>query len=552
MSATAPLIVSGLRATVGDQALVEGIDLTVAAGECVALVGPSGSGKTVTARAILGLSDPTVRVEADSLQIAGTDVRNADERAWRRVRGRLVGYVGQEALGALDPLRPVGREIEDALRLHTERSAADRRTRVREALRSVGLDAELATNGALPGALSGGMRQRALIAAAIVTDPALIIADEPTTALDASVALRVMRQLRDAQSRGAGLLVITHDDALVDGWADRVLEIRAGRLVPPTGATRSTRIVNVPAALAPPAAVQAAARADAAECVLRAASLQVELGGRPVLADVSFEVRPGHVLGVVGASGSGKTTLTRVLLGLTEPTRGTVELAGQPWLPLPERDRRGRRSRIAAVVQDPAATFDPRWSVERVIVDALSGGRARRARAVDSDPAARTWRGRRGSPAAGARRSESDLPPSDAAVDAALRRVGLDPAMRPRSPRTLSGGQRQRLAIARALATEPLLLILDEPVTALDARVQDAVLDLLEQLRATTGVAMVFVSHDLAVVRRMADDVLVIDGGRVVERGPTSEVLTHPAHPVTAGLVRDARLLADGAPVRGG
>ncbi|WIB61286.1 dipeptide/oligopeptide/nickel ABC transporter ATP-binding protein [Curtobacterium sp. MCLR17_007] len=254
-----------------------------------------------------------------------------------------------------------------------------------------------------------------------------------------------------------------------------------------------------------------------ARSALAADDLHKAYDGTEVVAGVSFGLGPGRVLGVVGASGSGKTTVARMLLGLETPDTGSVALDGTRWAPLPERDRRSRRGRIAAVVQDPGATFDERWSVERVLADAMSDG--------------------------GARRATGSLGPR---VDAALRQVDLDPALRGRSPGTLSGGQRQRLAIARALATSPDVLVLDEPVTALDATVQDAVLTLLERLRDDTGVAMVFVSHDLRAVRRMADDVLVVDAGVAVEHGPAARVFAHPEHPVTIALLRAAERLTAG------
>ncbi|MFS2076740.1 ATP-binding cassette domain-containing protein, partial [Curtobacterium sp. CT11-133] len=225
------LDVQGLTVTIGGAVVVQDVALHVDAGECVALVGASGSGKTVTARAALGLSAPGSSVRVDRLTVAGLDVRAFSDRRWRSVRGSRVGYVGQEALGALDPLRPVGREVADALRLHTDMTAAQRVGAVRDALAAVGLDPALATDGRLAGSLSGGMRQRALIAAATVGSPELVVADEPTTALDAGVAVTVMEQLRAAQSRGAGLLVITHDLGLVAGWADRVVVVHEGRVV---------------------------------------------------------------------------------------------------------------------------------------------------------------------------------------------------------------------------------------------------------------------------------------------------------------------------------
>ncbi len=569
---SAVLDVRGLTVAIGGTPIVHGVDLRVDAGECVALVGASGSGKTVTARAVLGLSAPGAAVHAETFTVDGVDVGGYTDRRWRRLRGSRIGYVGQEALGALDPLRPVGREVADSLRLHTEMRAAERVDAVRAALAAVGLDPDTATDGRLAGTLSGGMRQRALIAAATVGSPALLVADEPTTALDAGVAVTVMEQLRAAQRRGAGLLVITHDLGLVAGWADRVAVVHEGRIVeqgavtgvftaPQHPATRAlVRAAGAAGAAAaepaPPHGADLAGRCEVdgsvqssddapsgqprtghttpyrapignrdterasshgARDVLAAQGLSRGYGGLLAVDDVSFGLERGRVLGVIGASGSGKTTLARMLLGLETPDAGTVTLDGEPWVPLPERERRPRRHRLAAVVQDPGATFDERWNVERVLADAFSRGDERRARG-----------------ALGER------------VDAALRQVDLDPVLRSRSPRTLSGGQRQRLAIARALATDPEVIVLDEPVTALDATVQHAVLRLLERLRDETGVAMVFVSHDLRAVRRMADDVFVVHAGAVVEHGPAAEVFARPAHPVTARLLHAAERLAAG------
>jgi peptide/nickel transport system ATP-binding protein len=541
------LDVQGLTVTIGGSVVVQDVALHVDAGECVALVGASGSGKTVTARAALGLSAPGSSVRVDRLTVAGLDVRAFSDRRWRSVRGSRVGYVGQEALGALDPLRPVGREVADALRLHTDMTAAQRVGAVRDALVAVGLDPALATDGRLAGTLSGGMRQRALIAAATVGSPALVVADEPTTALDAGVAVTVMEQLRAAQSRGAGLLVITHDLGLVAGWADRVVVVHEGRVVeqgpvasvfaaPQHEATRAlvraagagagaggpggsggSAVCEVPDTVRGPEPRTERGTSHGAGVVLAAEGLARAFDGVPAVRDVSFGLERGRVLGVIGASGSGKTTLARMLLGLELPDAGTVTLDSSPWVPLDERTRRPMRQRVSAVVQDPGATFDERWNVERVLADAFTGGAERSARGA--------------------------LGPR---IDAALDQVGLDPALRRRSPLTLSGGQRQRLAIARALATSPEVIVLDEPVTALDATVQDAVLTLLEGLRDSTGVAMVFVSHDLRAVRRMADDVLVVHEGRVVEHGPAATVFDRPTHAVTARLLRAAERLAAG------
>jgi peptide/nickel transport system ATP-binding protein len=515
----------GLSVAIGGTPLVHDVDLRVAAGECVALVGASGSGKTVTVRALLGLSASGSAVRADRLEVAGLDARAFTERRWRTVRGSRVGYVGQEALGALDPLRPVGREVADTLRLHTEMSARERVDAVRTALEGVGLDPAIASDGRLAGTLSGGMRQRALIVAATIGAPALVVADEPTTALDAGVAVRVMEQLRAAQQQGAGLLVVTHDLGLVAGWADRVVVMDGGRVVESGPVDRVLRAPEHPVTRALVAAAGDGAGAAGAvahdpaggAAVLAAQDLRKAYDRVDAVTGVSFGLERGRSLGVVGASGSGKTTVVRMLLGLEDPDTGTVTLDGEPWAPLPERERRPRRRRVSAVVQDPGATFDERWSVERVLADALTDGDARRATGELGDR-----------------------------VDQALRQVELDPALRSRSPLTLSGGQRQRLAIARALATDPAVLVLDEPVTALDATVQDAVLALLERLREDTGVAMVFVSHDLRAVRRIADDLLVMHDGAAVEHGPAHEVFAHPTHPVTVAMLAAAERLAAG------
>ncbi|WFR68521.1 ATP-binding cassette domain-containing protein [Curtobacterium flaccumfaciens] len=382
------LDVQGLTVSIGGTTIVRDVALRVAAGECVALVGASGSGKTVTARAALGLSAAGSAVRVDRLEVAGLDVRAFSDRRWRTVRGSRVGYVGQEALGALDPLRPVGREIADALRLHTEMTAASRVEAVRNALAAVGLDPAIASDGRLAGTLSGGMRQRALIAAATVGAPELVVADEPTTALDAGVAVTVMEQLRAAQTRGSGLLVITHNLGLVAGWADRVVVMHEGRVVeegpvasvleaPQHEATRALvraashgarsgagAVCEVPATVRGSAPRTERGTSHGADTVLAAHGLARAFGEVRALDDVSFGLGRGRVLGVIGASGSGKTTLARILLGLETPDTGTVTLDGAPWAPLDERGRRPHRHRLSAVVQDPGrrSTHGGAWS----------------------------------------------------------------------------------------------------------------------------------------------------------------------------------------------
>lgn len=545
--ATPPALrVEDLRVSFDGVPVVHGVSLRIAPGECLALVGTSGSGKSVTARSLLGLAGAGADVRADVLEVGGRDLRDAGPRAWRRVRGSGVGLVLQDALSSLDPLRPIGREIGDALRIHGMRDTRARRARVLELLESVGMPDPATRVHQRSGELSGGLRQRALLAAALALDPPLLVADEPTTALDATVQARIIDLLADLRTRGGATLLVSHDLAVVARLADRVAVMHDGRVVEegPTAdvlrapAHRRTRalvaavLTGVPrgvalsegridAAAASPATTAAPHPDD--RVVLRATSLTRSYRGpagsaRTAVDDVSLEVRRGRTLGLVGGSGSGKTTVARLLLALEEPDAGGVTLDEAPWSGIPERDRRSRRARVGAVYQDPLASFDPRWTIDRILQDALAVAGLRGADAFDS-PAT------------------------------LLAQVGLDPALLRRRPARLSGGQRQRVAIARAIAARPDVLICDEPVSALDIAVQAQVLDLLDELQRRLGLGLLLISHDLGVVAHMSDEVLVVSDGRVVERGSADDVLTRPTHPVTRSLL-DAvpRLDPDAAP----
>ncbi|MFT2751585.1 dipeptide ABC transporter ATP-binding protein [Clavibacter sp. Sh2088] len=530
------LRVEDLRVSFGGVPVVHGVSLRVAPGECLALVGTSGSGKSVTARSLLGLAGTGARVTADVLEIGGRDLRAAGPREWRRVRGSGVGLVLQDALSSLDPLRPVGREIGDALRLHGMRDARARQARVLELLARVGMPDPEVRVRQRSGELSGGLRQRALLAAALALDPPLLVADEPTTALDATVQARIIDLLADLRTRGQATLLVSHDLAVVARLADRVAVMHDGRIVEegPTAdvlrapAHRRTRalVAAVPTGV-PRGVPLSAARLEAAGAretapvepapspdhpvVLRASGLRRAFPGpggslRTAVDDVSLEVRRGRTLGLVGGSGSGKTTVARLLLALEEPDAGDVTLDGEPWSGIPERARRSRRPRVGAVYQDPLASFDPRWTVDRILRDALAVAGLAGAAAYDS-PAT------------------------------LLAQVGLDPALLTRRPARLSGGQRQRVAIARALAARPDVLICDEPVSALDIAVQAQVLDLLDELQRRLGLGLLLISHDLGVVGHMSDDVHVMADGRIVEHGSAADVLEHPTHPVTRALL---------------
>ncbi len=510
----------------GARRVVDGVSFQVAAGECVAIVGESGSGKSVTARSIVGLAGEGARVSATGLTVGGQDVLSLSGRSLRRLRGGTVGLIAQDALVSLDPLRPVGREIGDTLALHTGLDAAARRARTIELLDRVGLpDAELRA-GQRPGELSGGQRQRALIAAGIAGEPALVIADEPTTALDQPVQAGVLRLLGRLRDEGTAVLLISHDLSVVMGIADRVLVMTDGAVVeegtpsevferPRHPYTRKL-VAAVPAGRPRGTALSgtaAEAQAGPGDVLLEARGLgrTFQVGGHEIVAaeDVSFSLRAGRTLGLVGESGSGKSTTARLLLGLERPDAGEVTLLGEPWSPLPEARRRPRRSLVGAVFQDALSSFDPRWTVGAVLADAITRGRSLR-------PG-----------------------PVRAQVAELLDTVGLDPALATRRPLHLSGGQRQRVSVARALAADPQVLILDEPVSALDVSVQAQVLDLLDRLQRERHLAYLLITHDLGVALHMSDDIAVLQAGRIVESGPAATVFDDPAHPY-ARLLRDA------------
>ncbi len=531
------LAVENLRVSFGGgerEGAVRGVSFRLAEGRCLAIVGESGSGKSVTARSLVGLAGRHAVVRADRLAYAGRDLTGLSDRAWRGLRGREIGFVLQDALVSLDPLRPVGAQIAAALRLHGEAASP---ARVAGLLEQVGVPEPALKARQLPQQLSGGQRQRALIAAALALDPRLLIADEPTTALDVTVQAQVLALLEETRARGKALILISHDLAVVSRMADEVLVMRRGEVVergparqvfgdPQAEYTRSL-IAAIPSArsrgsrLAQAASPRGAAARIAApphalpEILLRAEGLVKRFTGpdgrpRAAVDGVSFALHRGETLGIVGESGSGKSTLARLAMALEAPDAGNVTLLGEEWSAMPEAARRTRRRAIAIVYQDPLSSFDPRWSVARILDDAIPPDEPDR-------------RGRRA---------------------ALFGLVGLPEALAGRRPLALSGGQRQRLAIARAIAPRPAVLVCDEPVSALDVSIQAQVLDLLADLRAELGLATLFISHDLGVVHHLADRVLVMSRGRVVESGEADEVFLHPRADYTRRLVASIPRLA--------
>lgn len=525
--------------------IVRDFDLTIRRGECVALVGESGSGKSITARSLLNLAGEGAQVAADRFAIKGRDALAFRDSDWRRVRGTVTGLVMQDALVSLDPLRTIGQEVAEVISEHrTRRSREAIATRVIDVLGRVGIPDPARRLQQYAHQLSGGLRQRALIASAIAADPDLIIADEPTTSLDVTVQAQVLAVLVERVRDGAGLLLISHNLAVVAGIADRVIVMREGRIVdqgPTADVLRHPRnpytrqlIAAIPSVQSrghllassrfevvsgqgsqagPPIILRDVLprrRAPSARIVLEVRNVTKRYPHRrgqaeaaPALDRVSFDVKAGEVVGIVGESGSGKSTCAKIVLGLMAPDQGDVQLLGQPWSGIAESQRRPLRSTLQYIPQDALSSFDPRYRVSDVIGENLLGAeKAKRARIVEL-----------------------------------LEQVGLGAGHLERYPRSLSGGQRQRVSIARALAAEPDIIVCDEPVSALDVSVQAQVLDLLSELQARLGTALLFISHDLGVVQHIADRVLVFHHGKIVEAGPVDTIFSRPKNDYTRALL---------------
>lgn len=513
---------------------VRDLSLQIAPGEILALVGESGSGKSVTARAIVGLAGSRSVVKADRMDLSVHDGRPLDlldlsEKAWRHVRGREIGFILQDALVSLDPLRTVGREIAEPILTHRLAPRSLVSQHVVELLERVGVPEPDLRMAQYAHQLSGGLRQRALIASALAGQPRLLVADEPTTALDVSVQKRVLAIFKELAAAGHGILLITHDFSVAAQLADRVAVMQEGRLVE-TGLARS--VLSDPQhdytrrlLAAVPTAVNRGRRLSAANTPLplrkpvcsaeslleiRNVSMSFRHGDGSLLRavrDVSLHIGSGETLGVVGESGSGKTTLGKIALALQRPDAGEVLYEGRPWSALSERIRRPLRAGIQTISQDPLSSFNPRFTVERIIEQPLllhgSLGRSERREKIIG---------------------LMDL-------------VGLPPDLLARRPTALSGGQRQRVSIAQALAAAPKLLICDEPVSALDVTTQAQVLDLLVDLQARLGLSMMFISHDLGVIQHISHRIVVMKQGAIVEAGSVEEVFQRPRHAYTRELI---------------
>ncbi|MCC8337097.1 ABC transporter ATP-binding protein [Streptomyces sp. R1] len=508
---------------------VRGVSLHVAPGETLALVGESGSGKSTVALAAMGLLAGNARATGRAV-VDGTDVVGADEERLSGLRGSTVSMVFQEPATALDPLTRVGKQIAEVIRNHhRDVSAADAAARAVELLRRVGIPEPEQRARSYPFQLSGGQRQRVVIAMAIANDPALLIADEPTTALDVTVQAEILDLLRRlAAETGTGVLLVTHNMGVVADFADRVAVMYQGAVVE-TGPVEDVllrpshdytkRLLSAVPRLS--VAEPGEGRADERDLTpsepsgapaveLTDVSVVFGRGKHAVhaLKGVSFAVHPGETLGLVGESGSGKSTASRVALGLITPTAGSVTLFGADLARTRARARRALRAGIGVVLQDPVASLDPRMTVGECVAEPLRVHRRR---------------------LSGRER--------EALVAEVLDRVRLPREVARRAPRELSGGQRQRVSLARALVLEPRLLVADEPTSALDVSVQEAVLEVIRELQGELGFACLFVSHDLAVVQQFARRVVVMRAGRAEEQGLTSATLRHPETDYTRRLL---------------
>jgi len=523
MTTSALLDVAGLTLRIGEagRTVVDDVSFQVFPGEIVGIVGESGSGKTLAARAVMGFIPPAVRLVGGAIRFDGQDVMAMSGKDLRAIRGSKVGMVFQEPMTSLNPSMLIGRQLDEGLALHRKLDAAARRALILDMLRRVGLKDPEGALESYPHQFSGGMRQRIMLASVMLLKPALLLADEPTTALDAVVQRDVMELMVGlTQENGTAVLLISHDLGMVARYCSRIVVMCQGEVVeqgrsedllarpqhPYTRKLLSAMPHRLPARDLPPAKTP----------IVSVRDLVIEYPGRQgffrkstpkrALHGISIDVQPGEVVAVVGGSGSGKTTLGQSIAGLVKPASGTIVFDGKP-IAKGEAGYWDYRLNCQMVFQDPYSSLDPRMTIGELVAEPLRLVR-------DMAPTAKAAR-----------------------VAEVLAEVGLGDGFAARYPHELSGGQRQRVAIARAVVRRPSFVIADEPVSALDVTVRAQVLDLFDELQKKHGFSCLFISHDLGVVEQVADRVVVMQDGRIVEEGPRDAIFDAPQHAYTQKLL---------------
>ncbi len=507
---------------------IEEVSFDLHRGQILCVIGESGSGKSVTANTVMGLLPKAIETSAGSITLEGHEIVGIGSEELRSLRGRVVSMIFQDPLSALNPLMTVGAQIDEAMAAHGVGSALSRRERAIELLNEVGLPDPALMYHQYPFRLSGGQRQRVMIAMALALEPTILIADEPTTALDVTTQAQILKLIRDIQRRkGMSVMFITHDFGVVAEIADSVVVMEKGHVVERGSAAKVLKSPEHPYTQRLIAAVPHLRDEDRP----REARPESTAEAKPVLQvrnlvktyrsgsalfrsqrvvravqDVSFDVKPGHTLGVVGESGSGKSSLGRLLIRLMETDSGEIMFGGRDIARLSEDDFRAVRPKIQMVFQDPFASLNPRMTIGTILT---------------VGPMAH------GMPAKQARQEAKEL----------LRLVGLDDGAFDRYPHEFSGGQRQRVGVARALMFKPELLIADEAVSALDVSIQAQILELLDRIQRETGVAMIFITHDLRVASQICDEIAVMQKGRIVEFGRPAQIFFNPEAEYTRELV---------------
>jgi peptide/nickel transport system ATP-binding protein len=523
------LEIENLTLSIGNVPILRDVDLTIEQGEVLGLVGESGSGKSMTSLTVMRLLPFSAKAQG-RITFDGIDILAAPETAMNKLRGDDIGMVYQEPMTALNPVKTIGEQVAEGIRWHTRANRADAEETARKILDRVGLPEAKFPLSRFPHELSGGQRQRVVIAIACALKPKLLIADEPTTALDVVLQKQILDLLRDlVDERKMGLLLISHDLAVVADMADRVTIMRNGEVMESGETARTlteqkhpyTRQLAVASMHVPDRSAEAAKAATATPLLEvdrvvrdypgRRASLFGKAEPFRAVDDVSFSLREGQSMALVGRSGCGKSTLARMILALDRPTGGQIRLDGAPVSTLSETELKPHRRKMQVVFQDPYGSFNPRHKVERLIAEPLH--------LLEKQPSVAEKR---------------DM------VAAALHEVGLKPADMEKYPHEFSGGQRQRISIARAIITRPKLVIADEPVSALDVSIRAQILDLFADLNGKLGVAYLFITHDLTVARAITDEVMVMHDGKIVEAGKTGAVLDNPQSDAAKALVAAA------------